>query len=222
MRLSLGPGHRGVESSPSVRLSSHKKLTRFLRVIWEGEGRKLAAFWGGFWGSLLIAPPFSISPLLRASDLWSFAQKCRAKFYIPPPPHHWKYPSGRGGIKGGAYKISSAGGFGIYIPPSPEKCFLARRGGGGKGGKAGTGGGGVLTCPACRVPLHKLHRVAFCRPKHSQTISACKQRKGRKVSRCIAQREREQIGKTQQLSLSTSDPTVTGRSLVSGQFDDSL
>ena len=76
-----------------------------------------------------------------------------------------------------------------------------------------------LACPACGVPLHKHGCMDYSlrRPKHSETISACQHsRKGFSL-----QSRETRIEQAEQHSdVSTSDPTVTGRSLVSGQLDD--
>ena len=44
-----------------------------------------------------------------------------AKFYTPPPPHLWKYPSRVGGVykRGVAYKIPAAWGLKLYTPHPP-------------------------------------------------------------------------------------------------------
>ena len=75
--------------------------------------------------------------------------------------------------------------------------------------------------PAYSVPLHKLLHVAFSglgvSTRERERLPASKKER---VSLCVAQEEKQEKEQAQQPRISTSDPTVTGRSPDSGQLDD--
>ena len=75
--------------------------------------------------------------------------------------------------------------------------------------------------PVYSVPLHNDDAVcvhSLLRIKHQLHSAARQDTKGRRASPCIERGS--QLGRAEQQRISTSDPTVTGRSPDSGQLDD--
>ena len=138
--------NRGLRHDNKISRQSNFHFQNFIVVAFPTKNRVLDHF--------PLCPPCP-PPLKNAIFIFIVVSlsefDCGAKFYTPPPPHPWKYPSREGCIKGGGYKIPAAWGLKIYTPPppSPQKCLLAKNGG---------EGGGVfiispwIDCTQCQEP----------------------------------------------------------------------
>ena len=76
--------------------------------------------------------------------------------------------------------------------------------------------------PVAQALAVMLCMTAFAGPSTQIQLALASIEKKKGFSLHSSERERERASVAAPSSLSTSDPTVTGRSLVSGQLDDSL